>query len=411
MSDAPDFRLDGRRLFIARAVVIAIFVLGFVVYMQSIPSRSTQLLTIALQNQRALKETNLPIGSIANYVFALDNLIFAACFVIAGVIFALKPNDRMTIFSALLLVAYGFTIVRPPEALTLVDPFLHRLMDAVRAMGTIAILFFTYLFPDGRFVPRWTMIVGAVWTGWILSGVIFYDSFLNPDVWSATVRVPLFIVFYLTGICAQIYRYRGVSNLAQRQQTKWVVLGLATTLAGYALFFLAPILFPAIREESIARLMYIWLGVPVLYFSALAFPVTLATAILRYRLWDIDIVISRTLAYSALTIMLGLIYFASVAVLSQFFRALTGQQQSEIITVISTLGIAALFNPFRVRIQTGIDRRFNRHKYNALQVLASFGATVREETDLNRLTDELARVAEETMKPAHVSLWFRKQKD
>ncbi len=135
-------------------------------------------------------------------------------------------------------------------------------------------------------------------------------------------------------------------------------------------------------------------------------PLAVGMAILRYRLYDIDLIIRRTLIYSLLTGTLVLAYFAIVVLLQQLFRALTGQD-SDAAIVISTLIIAALFNPLRQRIQAFIDRRFYRRKYDAAQVLAAFGQTVRDEVDLDKLTGELLRVIDETVQPAHVSLWLR----
>jgi hypothetical protein len=138
----------------------------------------------------------------------------------------------------------------------------------------------------------------------------------------------------------------------------------------------------------------------------LLFPLTLAIAVLRYHLWEIDILINRALVYGLLTGALGLVYFVSVALLQGLLRVFTGQG-SQLAIIVSTLAIAALFNPLRRRIQTVIDRRFYRHKYDAAQVLAAFSATVRDEVDLNRLTEQLRQVVEETMQPEHVSLWLR----
>ena len=140
-------------------------------------------------------------------------------------------------------------------------------------------------------------------------------------------------------------------------------------------------------------------------------PFVFGTAILRYGLWDIDVLINRTLVYGTLTAILALVYFGLVVGLQFLFRDLTSQvASSPLIIVGSTLAIAALFQPLRRRIQSAIDRRFYRRKYDAAKTLAHFSAILRDEVDLNRLSEQLVEVVEETMQPAHVSLWLRKPK-
>jgi len=181
----------------------------------------------------------------------------------------------------------------------------------------------------------------------------------------------------------------------ERQQVKWLVYAAAVlVLAGFL-------------NLSIESIGTGWVGLVLIMVGFLAIPAAIGVAVLRYRLYDIDIVINRTLVYGSLTAALALVYFGGVAATQAIFRALTGlEEQRQLAIVVSTLVIAALFNPLRRRIQTFIDRRFYRRKYDARKTLEAFSSKLRDETDLEALNDDLVRVVQETMQPAHVSLWL-----
>jgi type III secretory pathway component EscS len=167
-------------------------------------------------------------------------------------------------------------------------------------------------------------------------------------------------------------------------------------------------IFPGVREPGWPYLLYGLIYVPLL--TRLAFivvPVIIGFAIQRYRLWDIDLIIRRTLIYGVLSTTLAVIYAGTVITLQPLFGAVTGQQQSELSTVISTLAVAALFGPLRGWVQQLIDRRFYRQKYDAGQALAAFSSSLANEVDVQRLTERLEDVIGRTLQPAHVSLWVK----
>lgn len=200
-------------------------------------------------------------------------------------------------------------------------------------------------------------------------------------------------------------RYRKVSTPVERQQTKWIIMGMFVFFLGFILFYLFFYGGLAIKP-GVPRLLAStggWLLILLVTVSAL--PVTMAIAILRYRLWDIDLVIRRTLQYSLLTGVLVLVYFGIVVLLQAFITG-AGGQQSSVVIVVSTLAIAALFNPLRLRIQDFIDRRFYRTKYNAEHALDQFALQARDEMDMDRLTAALLGLTRQTMQPDVVSLWL-----
>ncbi len=234
--------------------------------------------------------------------------------------------------------------------------------------------------------------------------------------WPEAIFYPLIMVMWLSWPVSQVIRYRRYSTAVERQQTKWVVYALAMVATGLATFYV----FATAMDPNLPRYMMtsvgpataqavtVYLGwQTAMRILFLLVPVAFALSILRYGLYDIDLVIRRTLQYGVLTMLLALVFFGAVTLLTSLLSAITGQQ-SALALVISTLLIAALFNPLRRRVQNGIDRRFFRRKYDAQQVLARFAVTARDETDLDALTTELLRVVQETMEPKSVSIWLRK---
>jgi len=243
-------------------------------------------------------------------------------------------------------------------------------------------------------VPRWAVMLVPLSLIFPLINR-FWHQVTEHYLW------PIPLILILGGFAAQIYRFKRVSNPEQRQQTKWVVYG-----AGIAFPILAALIAAYNFLSGFDLVIY---DLFAQFLIALAFaiiPISITMAVLRYHLWDIDLIIRRTLQYTLLTGLLALVYFGSVVLLQSTFETLTGQG-SPIVIVISTLGIAVLFNPLRLRIQRFIDRRFYRRKYDAEQTLAAFAAIARDEVDLEKLTASLIDAVAETMQPEQVSLWLR----
>ncbi len=281
------------------------------------------------------------------------------------------------------------------------------------------IFFIPVLFPTGRPPSprwRWLIIAGLVMCAIFLFLVTFTQTYATTDLgmnWSVTNPIgflpsDVFGVYFfvpwvaglfsltLLSVASLFIRYRRAPAL-EREQIKWLLYACALFAAIYIPLYWISDLTTMIRD--------VWNM--LFYISILAIPVAITVAILRYRLWDIDVIIRRTLIYGALTLTLALAYFGSVVLLQELFRVITGQHQSPIATVISTLGIAALFTPLRRRIQNDIDRRFYRKKYDAEKTVAAFGASLRQEVDLEQLSDRLVTVVDDAMQPEVVSLWLR----
>jgi hypothetical protein len=212
------------------------------------------------------------------------------------------------------------------------------------------------------------------------------------------------LVAYGALIFLQIYRYRRVSTSVQRQQTKWVVLGV-TAAVGVLLGAFAGILPIAFLNPSFHNTIFYNAVVGIIFAVAfLLIPLSIGFSILRYRLYDIDLLINRTLVYGTLTVSLALVYVGLIFALQSLFQGMF-HQNNGVAIVISTLAIAALFQPLRRGLQRVIDRRFYRRKYDAAKTLEAFSATLRNEVDLSQLSEQLIAVVQETMQPAHVFLW------
>jgi hypothetical protein len=401
LASPPPTTLRGRWLLLARAAWVVIAALALGLFAASIPGYISSVLELGQADWMGA-----PVEAPAALVFVFDLLGVLAsimavlvCLSLAVVLFWRRSNDWMIVFISSYLLVYGTVLAGPLEWAEGFYPWWSPL-----AIDVIQPLFFTtptitlfVLFPDGRLVPSWTrwLILLSI----PLSVAIIYQP---PAYTWAFVGMIVIGALY-----AQVYRYRYDSTPTERQQTRWVLFGtlLWLLLLGmlgvpYSIEMSLPAGSP-LPWWTVVGSAFWWLALTIV-------PLSLTISVLRYRLYDIDVVINRTLVYGSLSVMLGLVYFGSVASLQYAFRALSGHGELPQLTiVVSTLVIAALFNPLRRRVQSFIDRRFYRRKYDARKTLDTFSARLRDETDLDSLNAELIAVVRDTMQPEHVSLWLR----
>jgi hypothetical protein len=391
--------LRGRWLLLARVAWVIIATLALGLFLASIPAYVSNVLTLGQADWMGA-----PVEAPAGMVFVLDLLgvlasIAAAlvCLTLAVVLFWRRSDDWMVMFISSYLLLYGTIMAGPLEWAEAFYPGWPSLaVDVVQPLfltaPTIALF---VLFPDGRFVPPWTR-----WLILLSIPLTVAILYLPPSYsWA------LMGMIVLGAVYAQIHRYRHVSTPTERQQTKWVLFG-----------FLLWLVLMGILGVPYSIEMSLPAGSPLPWWSLVSsagwwvaltiVPLSLSIGILRYRLYDIDIIINRTLVYGSLTAMLVALYIGGIVVLQRVFVALTGQK-STLAVVASTLLIAALFTPLRRRIQGFIDRRFYRRKYDARKTLEAFSIKLRDETDLEALNNDLVGVVKETMQPAHVSVWLR----
>jgi len=308
-----------------------------------------------------------------------------------------KSRDWFGLFLTAVFIIQGSISGNLFKPVIEILPGLTIVNEIFGAVGWQLFFLLFFFFPNGRPVPAWA--------GWFVAGYsVFMLAALKFEGLSSPVGSIAGPSMVILAIGSQIYRYVRRADPVQRQQTTWVVIVLGFFLLlipfGYLFGFQAPppgSLGPAlIKDYSFLTLLHLvfWLA-----------PAAIAMAVLRYRLWDIDLIIRRTLLYALLSGLLGLVYLGSVLLLRQVLGGLTGESSAAL--VISTLLIAALFSPLRRRLQAAIDRRFYRQKYDAEQAVAAFTTAARSEMALNSLTGKMVSVVEETVQPEQVWVWMK----
>jgi uncharacterized membrane protein YhdT len=356
----------------------------------------------------------------------LDNTLTAISYAPVGALIASRHPENPV---GWLLCLYGFVIslsyfsaeyaiyalLAQPDSLPAGEAMawvFSWMLPLVIGFSTLSYL----LFPTGRLPSRrwrWAVwltvafIVVGVLLGAFSSGPLSdLGPIQNPlgivslaDIYSAILYTTfsVLLVAVISSVFVRLRRAGGVEH----QQIKW----FAYAVAANAIAVVVAYVIPGLIETP---LWFERVGFALNNIVIPAIPIAIGIAILRYRLYDIDLLINRTLVYGSLTLMLALVYFGGVTATQALFTALTGQeQQPQLAIVISTLVIAALFTPLRRRIQSFIDRSFYRSKYDARKTLEALSAKLRDETDLEALSDDLVGAVRETMQPAHVSLWVR----
>ena len=407
-SSTATTRLSGSRLILARVLWVAVVTLIVALFIVVLPAYYALLQTVCTgatcaptqptpDSAQGIQKLGLSLGAYATFTLALTIALAFLCIAVSAVIFWRRSDDWMALLAALGGVALGtlyvtFTLLGSHSAW-------QMLAIVLNVLGNGVFFLVCSLFPNGRFVPRWTRWLLPCWVVAGLTFLFFRDvSFMYLVynlVWLGEAVLLVITLFY---------RYRYASSPLQRQQTKWVIYG--GSVAGIIVVGLTmPLyLFPSLGQ---AGSFYQLVIAPAYILDVLIVPLSIGLAILRFRLYDIDIIINRTLVYSTLTVLLAAVYFGLVFAMQFLLRGLISQT-SGVAIVVSTLAIAALFQPLRHRIQSLIDRRFYRRKYDAARTLAAFSATIRDEVDLNQLSAQLIAVVEETMQPTFVSLWLRK---
>jgi hypothetical protein len=417
---SPGATLRGRWLLLARMAWVAVTITALAIVLFSVPSSFEHYRSVCTaasevcseraagqptpEGVRALQDVGLSVRSFALLNVVIDKVFELVWFAVGAIIFWRRSDDWMALLVSVFLVAFGTVAVDPTAANSLISsqPAWWLPVRSVEILGSVCVVLFFLLFPSGRFVPRWTRWLAVAFIAYQLTDILIPSGLYSSSPALDGVSQWMLIGFIVGVVWSQIYRYRRVSSPAHRRQTKWVVFGTTLGVAGTSVFKL-PLDFHLVGGDTPFVLLLLKIGFAL---SFLLVPLSISIAVVRSHLFDIDVVINRTLVYGSLTAMLIGLYFGAIVVSQRLFVLLTGEK-STLAVVASTLLIAALFTPLRRRIQGFIDRRFYRRKYDARKTLEAFSSKLRDETDLDALSEDLTSVVRETMQPAHVSLWLR----
>jgi signal transduction histidine kinase len=399
-SGAPDTRLRGRELIQARVAWVAAVTLIVALFLARLPSYYTALQTVctsavcgAVQptpdSTLALQKLGLSIGAYTTFTLVLTIALAFVCFTLGAVIFWRRSDDWMALLVALAVVV----------SVTLTETVFAMGMASV--WGWVAMVLFVFgngvyvlvlaLYPDGRFVTRWARWVLLCWVIAVPVYFIFMYSIFYPLVWYASLVLL---------VIAQVYRYRHASSPLQRQQTKWLLYGGSVAVIIAIGLFVPTLLFPALEQAGSFYLLIIQPANLVILFI---FPLCLGLAILHYRLWDIDLIINRTLVYGLLTGTIALIYVGLVIGL-QYLLRLFSVQASSLVLVGSTLLIAAIFQPLRRRLQRTINRLMYGVRNDPYAVLTRLGQRLEATLAPNTVLPTIVETVAQTLKLAYVAI-------
>ena len=408
--------LRGRLLLVARAawlvvaaLAVSLFVAGvpveFALLHDPCPTARCTTGQLPLAGLRALEDLGLSRGSFAAYFVAMDTVFAAVWFAVAALIFWRRSDDRMGLFASLALLTFGMaTFVFTLEALTVRHYAWEVPVDFLHFLGSASFGLFLYLFPDGRFVPRWTRWVALAWIAWQIPPYFFPEWQQDAVTWYSWVQAVVWPVALGTALYAQTYRYRRISSATQRQQIRLVVFGITSALS---LFIGVSLTLGAFAPDptSPRTLAALLVGYLLVYAALLLIPLSIGVAVLRYHLFDIDLVINRTLVYGALTASVVLLYVLVVGGLGAVLQV----QGSLIVSLIATGLAAVMFQPLRERLQRGVNRLMYGDRDDPYAVLSRLGSRLESTLAPDAVLPAVTRTVQEALKLPYAEIQLKRK--
>jgi len=393
--------LTGRWLVAARLVGLGVAVLSVGLFAASLPAFYDKITGLTRPElflvsddlgalRIGLEQLGLSLGGYAIYRIGLSILFVIAFASIAGLIFWRRPDEPMALLLSVTLAVFGAFFPSTVLALSLPVTWLDVLLRAILGLAILSFFLLFYVLPDGRFVPSWTRPLAAIFVAAAMPGAFLPGSAIDLKTYPAANG------FFLVGVLgsvvlAQVYRYRRVSGPIERQQTKWIVFGIVAAVAGWFATFTPGQVVPSLGHSTSVGAVYEVIAPASMLLSFLAVPVSMAFAVLRHRLYDIDVVVNRTLVYGALTVSIVGLYVLVVGSLGTLFQ-LSGNVW---IGLLATGLAAVLFQPLRDRLQRDVNRLFYGERDNPYAVLSGLGrrleATLAPDDLLSAIVETVAR--------------------
>ena len=406
---------------LARAAWLVIAVLSLGLFFAGLPARFAELLVACptapcLSDQLrpaepgALRDLGLSAGFYASYGVGLEIAVAVVYSAIAGLIFWRRSADRMALFVSLALLTFGTaTFPGSVYALATAHPAWWPPVAVLNSLGLVSFGLFLYLVPDGRFVPRWTRWVALAWLAWQLSKYWIHRWPMAFEIWSGWLSTVVWLGALGAVVFSQVYRYRRVSNGVQRQQTKWVVFGITLALTGFLginlmLEAVAPV------PDSAGAVLATLVGATIIYLGVLLIPLSIGIAILRHHLFDIDLLINRTLVYGALTVSVVGIYVLVVGYLGASFH-MAGGQGNLALSVLATGLVALLFQPLRNRLQRGVNRLMYGERDDPYTVLSRLGRRLKMSLTPEAVLPTVVTTVREVLKLPYVAIYLKQGHD
>jgi signal transduction histidine kinase len=414
--DSTASTLCGRWLVLARVVWVAVAVLTVGLFAAGVPARYAELRSVCTDGEecaigrlypedvQTLGDLGFSLGSYAAYTLTLEVGFAMVFFASAAVIFWRKSDEWVALLIALFLMTFGGIIPGVAAALPAAHPNWWLPVRFVEFLGSVCLFLFFYLFPDGRFVPRWTRWLAVVAIVWLISSTFFFPD--SPFSIGSSNPLPpsgfvILLLFVSTGLFAQIYRYRRVSSMVQRQQTKWVVFGVVAAMLVAIGLLLPFFVYPSLEQSGS---LYSLISTMPITLSMLLVPLSIVVAILKHRLYDIDLIINRTLVYGVLTASIVGVYVAIVGGLAELLQT----RGSLLASLLATGLVAVLFAPWRDRLQRGVNRLMYGERDDPYGVLSRLGQRLEATLEPHAVLPAVAETVAHALKLPHVTIELKR---